>query len=358
MTAESVPARIGPYQIRRELGRGMMGVVYEAYHPEERREVALKVVRLLFAITEADKETFEKRFLSEANIATRLAHPGLVAVHDVGRDPDTGLLYLAFDRLDGRTLADLTADGARVPWRKAFEIVAGVARALHYAHGQGVIHRDVKPANVMVLPSGEPKIMDFGLAKIHAGADLTGAGQSIGTPLFMSPEQVQGRKLDNRTDLFSLGSVLYTLVTGTRPFAAESVPRIMNRVAFHQPPPATRLVPELPEAADYVLARSMAKEPADRYPDGGVFADDVEDVLMGRPPRHREGWTMPAPVAEVPIPASSAPVVPLVDLDLQPLHEEKARPAPRGRSLYVLVLVALLAALAAYVFSGLGASLR
>jgi serine/threonine protein kinase len=167
----------------------------------------------------------------------------------------------------------------------------------------------------------------------------------------MSPEQVQGRKLDGRTDLFSLGSVLYTLVTGARPFAAESVPRIMNRVAFHQPPPATRLVPELPEAADYVLARSMAKEPSDRYPDGAALADDMEDILMGHPPRHRAGWTMPAPVEEVPIPVAPAPEVPLVDLDLQPLNEEKA-PAGRRRRLS-LFLVVFLAALSVYVLSRL-----
>ncbi len=351
MSPESVPARIGRYEIRRELGRGMMGVVYEALDPSLHRLVALKVVRLLFAVTDADKETFEKRFLSEARIAGHLSHPGIVVVHDVGRDPQTGMLYLALELLHGRTLAEMTSEEGRLPWRKALEIVAAVARALHYAHAQGVIHRDIKPANIMVLPSGEPKIMDFGLAKIEAGADLTVAGQSVGTPLFMSPEQVQGQKLDGRSDLFSLGSVLYTLLTGTRAFAAESVARIMNRVADHDPRVATALVPELPEAVDYLLARALAKEPADRYPDGRTMAEDLDDVLKARTPRHRAGWTPPPP-AEGTV-ASSAPEPSLVELELQPVVEEKApaRPRPRRHGFRLLALVLLFGGLAAYYLS-------
>jgi eukaryotic-like serine/threonine-protein kinase len=353
--SESLPARVGRYEIRRELGRGMMGVVYEARDPSLDRAVALKVVRLLFAITEADKAAFEKRFLSEARIAGHLSHPGIVVAQDVGRDPATGLVYLAFELLAGRTLAEMTTDGGRLPWKSAFEIVASVAQALHYAHGQGVVHRDIKPGNIMLLPTGEPKIMDFGLAKIGASSDLTGAGQSVGTPLFMSPEQVHRRKVDGRSDLFSLGSVLYTLLTGTRAFAAENVTRIMCRVADYDPPAASKVVRGLPAAADYLLARAMAKEPADRYPDGRTMAEDLEDALQGRAPRHRAGWTPPPPSAEPPTPASPPPETRIVDLDLQPVVEN--RPKPRERRFrrahpwtWVAVALALLLAGLAFYF--------
>src|SRR5262245_13540441 len=134
VASESIPETIGRYQIRRELGRGMMGVVYEAHDPSLNRPVALKVVRLLFAITQADKEAFERRFLSEARIAARLSHPGIVVVHDIGRDAETGILYIALERLQGRTLAEMTAEGARLPWRDALTITARVSEALAYAH--------------------------------------------------------------------------------------------------------------------------------------------------------------------------------------------------------------------------------
>jgi eukaryotic-like serine/threonine-protein kinase len=323
----------------------MMGVVYEAHDPSLHRVVALKVVRLVFAVTEADKAAFEKRFLSEARIAGRLSHPGIVVAHDVGRDPATGLVYLAFELLQGRTLAEMTTDGGRLPWKQAFGIVARVAQALHYAHGQGVIHRDIKPANIMVLSTGEPKIMDFGLAKIGTSSELTGPGRSVGTPLFMSPEQVQGEKLDGRSDLFSLGSVLYTLLTGTRAFAAENVARIMHRVADDDPPAAATLVRGLPAGVDYLLARAMAKAPAHRYPDGRTMAEDFEDVLRGRAPRHRPAWTPPAPREATG--------------DAQPAlrNRERAparrRPRPRSRRwLFVAFLVLLvgLAGLVLYLF--------
>jgi len=352
LPAES-PQQIGRYRIQKELGRGMMGVVYEAHDPSLHRTIALKVVRMVFAVTDEERDTFEKRFVSEARIAARLSHPGIVVVHDVGRDPESGMLYIALERLHGRTLSEMTAEGARVGWKEALSVVARVAEALHYAHSQGVIHRDIKPANIMVLAAGEPKIMDFGLAKIDSGADLTAAGQSVGTPLFMSPEQVQGRKLDGRTDLFSLGSVLYTLLTGARPFAADSVPRIMNRVAHQDPRPATEVVPDLPADLDYLLARAMAKDPDDRYADGRTMAEDAEDVLKGREPRHRAGWKRPPPAEGTLVSPTATKEPSLVDLQLRPAEAiVPVRRAGRGsRAVRVLALGMLLGGLVTYYFS-------
>ena len=301
-----------------------MGVVYEAYDPTLHRLVALKVVHLALAASPRDQESFERRFLSEARIAARLSHPGIVVVHDFGRDEETGTLYIALERLSGETLSDTLAKSGSPGWREALRIVALVARALHYAHLQGVVHRDVKPANVMVLPSGEIKLMDFGLAK-QTGHELTQTGQYLGTPLFMSPEQVLGEHLDGRSDVFSLGSVLFTLLTGKRAFTAEGIPRIMARVAHYEPPLPSALVPGLPPGIDDVAARALAKSPADRYPSAEDLAEDAEDVLAGRDPRHLAGWTRPAR-AEGTAVATRGESPALLDLALEPVEGDE--PAP------------------------------
>ena len=291
--AGQLPTKIGRYEIRQELGRGMMGIVYLADDTVLGRPVALKTIQLAFVTPEADQESFERRFLGEARVAARLAHPGIVVVHDVGRDPDTGTLYIALEYLRGSTLAAVTASGAPLDWREALRITARLARALHHAHAAGVIHRDVKPANVMLLPSGEVKVMDFGIAKVPQ-QDLTASGQFFGTPLYMSPEQARGDPVDGRSDLFALGAIAYRLLTGRAAFGAENVTAILSRVLTHDPPPPSALAPQVPPDADYVVARALAKSPADRYPDGDTLAEDVDDILEGRAPRHRpQGWVPP-----------------------------------------------------------------
>jgi serine/threonine-protein kinase len=354
---------IGRFEIRRELGRGMMGVVYQAHDPALSRLVALKTIDPTFAATPAEREAFERRVVTEARIAARLSHPGIVMVHDVGRDDLSGLLFIALEHLPGETLASLLARNARPPWREGLEIVRRVALALQHAHEQGVVHRDVKPANIMLLPSGEPKVMDFGIAKV--GADhLTAAGQFFGTPLYMSPEQALSRTVDPRTDVFSLGAVAYTLLTGRQAFEAESVVRILGRVVYQDPLPPCRLVPELPADVDYVIARALAKLPDDRYPRARLLAEDVEDLMKGKTPRHRAGWTAPpaAPRSEgVPSliaelgPAAFAPTITVAPGDGPPEpppapaaagEEGRRQGSPRERAL----LAALLLALAAFVW--------
>jgi eukaryotic-like serine/threonine-protein kinase len=345
------PAKVGPYRVEAELGRGMMGVVYRARDTRRGRRalVALKVIRMAYAVSEEQRGSFERRFLEEARIVSRLSHPGIVGIHDVGRDRKQDAPYIAFEYLEGRTLSALLDAGQRPDWREALRIVARVAEALHYAHAQGVVHRDVKPANVMVLPSGDPKIMDFGLAKAEAGLELTSTGQFMGTPLYMAPEQALGEPVDRRTDLFSLGSVAYTLLTGKRAFEAESVPQVLNRVAYRYPAPATRVAPALPADVDYLLGRALAKRRADRYPDGRTLAEDVEDVLDGRPPRHRGGWTMPA-LAEGTVVSAGSIVLPRAEPEPE-LELVEASARRRGRSAPRLMLALSAVAFGAVLYS-------
>lgn len=286
---DETPKRIGRYEIRRVLGRGAMGVVYEAWDPTLDRRIALKAIRVGDAVPADELASFEQRFLIEARAAARLSHPGIVVVHDVGRDPETGTLYMALEHLEGRTLSDLLSSGAPLDWPEALKLGAGIARALHHAHSRGIVHRDVKPANVMLLETGESKVMDFGIAKLHAAhAQLTSTGQFFGTPLYMSPEQALGEAVDGRSDLFSLGVVTYQLLTGVRLFEADSVPRIMTRVAYETAKPPSELRPGLSTHVDAVLVKLLAKDPGGRYADGLSLAEDLERVARAEAPLHAD----------------------------------------------------------------------
>ena len=271
-----------------ELGRGAMGVVYEARDPVLDRTVALKVINKPSAAAD-ELLAYEDRFLAEARIAAKLNHPGIVVVHDVGRDDASGKLFIALELLRGPTLADLASDGP-VEWPRVMRIVAQVARALGHAHRHGVVHRDVKPANVIVLPSGDVKVTDFGIAQLEsAHARLTSTGEFIGTPLYTAPEQARVEDVDGRADVFSLASVAYTLLTGRPPFMAPTIPGIVHRVVYEEPDPLSQLVPGMPADVERVLARAMAKDPDARYATAEAFAEDAEDVAAGQPPRHAAG---------------------------------------------------------------------
>jgi hypothetical protein len=282
------PHQIGRYEIRRELGRGVMGVVYQAWDTVLGRTIALKTIKAV-ADSSEQGEAWERRFLIEAQAAARLSHPAIVVVYDVGRDPDTDVLFIALEYLEGQSLAQKSGPGRPLPWREALRIVGQVAEGLHHAHAQGVIHRDVKPANVMVVPSGDAKILDFGVARLDEGS-LTNPGDLCGTPLYMSPEQASGHPLDARSDIFSLGAVAWTILTGQSPFDAPTVSAILMRVMHRSPPPPSELVPGIPKEVDEIVARALAKMPEDRYPDAHQLAEDIEDALFARVPRHRAEW--------------------------------------------------------------------
>ena len=291
--------KIGRYEIVRELGRGAMGVVYEAKDPALERTIALKTIHPGIA-GKLDKDAFETRFFTEARVAAGLQHPGIVIVHDVGRDSESGTLFIALEHLRGRTLAELTDGGRALPWREAASLLASVARSLHHAHQNGIIHRDMKPANVMVLDSGETKIMDFGIAKIEASLHhLTNPGEFLGTPLYMAPEQAQGGSVSPRTDVFSLGAIGFTLLTGRPAFVGDTVARIVLRVVGEDPGPPSVIAPGVPPQIDGIVARALAKDPAARYADAAAMAEDLEAVIEGRSPPHLSGagTARPGPTA-------------------------------------------------------------
>ena len=288
------PHKLGRYEILAEIGKGTMGVVYKALDPELNRLIALKVVRLPTPLRDNERAELEQRFLLEANMAASLSHPNIVVVHDVGRDPVSETPFMALEYLEGRTLAQVISQGGLSHWRDAVRMCAQLADALHHAHARGIVHRDIKPTNIMVVSSGTPKLLDFGIAKASA-AELTADGQCWGTPSYMSPEQALGSPLDGRSDLFSLGSVLYELLTGRRAFAGPNIPQIMTRVAREHPELPSRLDPSLPAELDLVVMRALSKDPAKRYANGRALVEDLEDVLHGRALRPRTGLVSQVP---------------------------------------------------------------
>ena len=280
--SRSAPGRIGRYEIIEELGRGAMGTVYKAQDPKIGRTVAIKTISAVG--NGPEMEQYRARFLVEAKSAGRLSHPGIVTVHDVTED-EAGHPCLVLEFVEGETLDRRVADQP-LSLDQALDIVGQVARALAFAHAQGVVHRDVKPANIMITASGQAKLSDFGIAKIE-GTTMTIAGQILGTPAFMSPEQCSGNPVDHRSDIFSLGTVLYTLVTGSKPFPGDTFTAVAYKVAHTEQAPVRQVNPMLPAALDVIIARCLAKDPAARYASATLLADDLADVRAGRSPAQR-----------------------------------------------------------------------
>jgi eukaryotic-like serine/threonine-protein kinase len=264
--------KIGRYKILGELGRGAMGIVYKAEDPNLDRIVALKTI-----ILEAEgRDEYRKRFFLEAKAAGKLNHPNVVTTFDCG-DHD-GMAYLAMELLEGTDLRTrLTSEG--VTAAEAVEIARQVAEGLAYAHARGVVHRDIKPANIMLDAQGRAKIMDFGLARMRLADHKTTTGMVLGTPRYMSPEQIGGEPVDARSDIFSLGIVLYEMLTGTRLFSGEGIEQVQHSIANVDPVPPTRVTPTLPAMLDFVVARALKKDPAVRYQDARELAADLTTCL-------------------------------------------------------------------------------
>ena len=270
----SPPSSLGRYRIERRLGSGAMGDVFLALDPQIERHLAIKTVRLHGSSSEVGAR--KRRLLMEAKAAGRLVHPNVVTLFDAGEDQ--GVVFLAFEYVEGVDLAERIGMEPPLTLKEALTIVTEMADALAHAHSHGIVHRDIKPSNVLLTRAGVAKIGDFGIAKLHNQAtELTATGMLVGTPHYMSPEQVRGETLDGRSDLFSLGSVLFELLHRARPFPAETLTTLVYQI-LHQDPMSRNTRAGLPEPLEGVLKKMLAKSPDERYASAEAFATELRSI--------------------------------------------------------------------------------
>jgi serine/threonine protein kinase len=285
---------LGRYHIVEQLGEGGMAIVYKAFDTRLERAVALKVIRT----ERMDDSQFLGRFEREARALAKLTHPNIVHINDYGEHE--GLPYLVMDFIPGGTLKERI--GAPIPWAEAAWFLAPVAQALGYAHSQGIIHRDIKPSNILVTESGQPMLTDFGIAKMlqdDKSGNLTTSGIGMGTPEYMSPEQVMGSPVDGRTDIYSLGIVFYEMVTGRTPYKADTPMAIAIKLVNDPLPRPRQYVPGLPPQAEQVIFKALAKQADDRYLDMGAFAAALEALAASVPAAKRGSSTLTVPAAPI-----------------------------------------------------------
>ncbi len=312
--------KLGRYEIVRELGKGAMGIVYLAKDPLIGRLVALKTIRPSAHADDEDTREFQARFVREAQAAGILNHPSIVTVHDIGQDDPSGMSFIAMEYVEGQNLKEMLAQGRPLSFEQAADIMAQVAEGLDFAHAKGIVHRDVKPANIILLEGNRAKITDFGIAKITSGvANLTTTGQFLGTPNYMAPEQIKGTPVDGRSDIFSLGICLYECLTHRKPFGGDSLTSISYKIVHEPFPPLHEINPTIPEGYGVVVTHCLEKDPAKRYQRGKDMANALRAVLRGeRPVRSSEPMFADAtvvtrgdhdklPTMEIPFPEADAP---------------------------------------------------
>ncbi|HKI85962.1 MAG TPA: protein kinase, partial [Thermoanaerobaculia bacterium] len=292
------PTQLGRYEIVGEIGRGAMGLVYLAQDPLIGRLVAIKTLRTE-KIPSDQRDAFHERFLREAQSAGILTHPNIVTIHDVVDDGGGGVPFIAMEYVRGGNLRDLLKSGKPLPLDFVVAVVEQISAALDYAHSMGVVHRDVKPANIMITGEERVKITDFGIAQLHSGS-LTHEGEMVGTPNYMAPEQVLGREVDWRADIFSLGVLVYEMLTCHKPFFGENLTSVTQRIAYEPFTPAGKWAEDLPSGIDVLLDRALHKDPSLRYQTAGALADDLRQV-------HENADSLNDTVATMTIPIVSSP---------------------------------------------------
>ena len=280
MAEAKMPEKLGRYEIVRELGKGAMGVVYEGKDPNIGRRVAIKTARREVVEASGMADEMMERFLREAQAAGALNHPNIITIYDAAEEE--GIAYIAMEYLEGGDLGDLIDTKRRLSMEEIVEIGADICRALHVAHAHGVVHRDIKPANIL-MPTGKPiKVADFGIARV-SDSNLTQDGALIGTPHYMSPEQFMGQKLDGRSDLFSVGNILYELTTGEKPFGGEALSTVMHHVIKTNPVNPTELNFNVPDALGQVIMSALSKRSGSRYSTGNAMAEALVESLKDNP---------------------------------------------------------------------------
>jgi serine/threonine-protein kinase len=276
MAAQETPKIIGRYEIEAEVGEGAMARVYRARDPEIDRIVAIKVLKHELCLD----EEYVSRFMREAKAAGAISHPNIVTIHDVGRTVDTP--YITMEFLDEQSLAEVFAENKRLPLKRIIRMSIQLSRALDHAHKRGIVHRDIKPGNILLMEKGETlKITDFGIARRDRADDLgtTLAGAVLGTPRYMSPEQAAGGDVDGRADLFSLGVILYEMLTGRKAFDSNNIATLMLQIARSEPTPIRTLAPDVPTGMQRIVTKLLAKKPQQRYASGAAVAEALEREL-------------------------------------------------------------------------------
>jgi serine/threonine-protein kinase len=271
-------AQFGRYRIVEVLGRGGMGSVYKGVDPILDRPVALKTIRLDFTVSPEEIKLLKQRLIQEAKAAGKLSHPNIVTVYDVGEQE--GLYYIAMEYLSGYTLQEFIRKKGDLNYRIAAKIIIQTCEALSYAHGHGIVHRDIKPANIMLLENFHAKVMDFGVARLDT-TSLTQSNVALGTPHYISPEQLEGRAADKRSDIFSLGVVIYELLTRQKPFQGENISSLMYRILNYDPAPPSTIMEKTPAVFDHIVSKAMQKRPENRYQDADEVAKALKEFVSG-----------------------------------------------------------------------------
>ena len=274
MSRDASNTMLGRYEVLSELGQGAMGVVYKARDPMLDRVVAIKTINL--TLPKDELAEYEARFYQEAKAAGGLSHRNIVTIHDIGRSDRVA--YMAMEFLEGKELRRMMQSRVPIGVGQALDIAAQVAEGMQYAHDRQIIHRDIKPANIMVLNDGLVKITDFGIARMRNNEVKTMTGMILGSPKYMSPEQVSGKRADTRSDIFSLGVVLYEMLTGTSPFVADNIHGVMYQTMNFNPPAPRTLNPDLPEVLNFIVAKALAKNLDDRYQKARDLAQDLRQA--------------------------------------------------------------------------------
>jgi len=310
---------LGRYEITKELGKGAMGIVYQGRDPKINRTVAIKTLRFEEGIDEISLKEMKERFFREAQAAGNLSHPNIVKIYDAGEEQD--IAYMAMELLQGDDLKKWTAKNNLLPLDKALECIAISAEALDFAHKNGVIHRDIKPANIMLLKDGTLRVADFGIARIQASSK-TATGTVLGTPYYMSPEQISGKKVDGRADIFSLGVTMFELLTGERPWkGGEAIGTLFFQISTDPYPDPLRIRPDLPKEIVPILDRALTKNPDARYQSGAEMAADLRRLLSRLPQLAKVRPTAAQPVK------AAAPQPKPAQRSSAPLPAAQARPA-------------------------------
>jgi serine/threonine protein kinase len=318
-------AKIGKYSIVGEIGRGAMGIVYKGVDPIIGRTVAIKTIRFDTLGQGAERDIAQKRFMREAHSAGNLSHPNIVTIYDVGEDQ--GLSFIAMEYVDGSSLEELMHARQKFSLDEILRLVEQVADGLESAHKKGVVHRDIKPANILIDSEGRPRIVDFGIARISTST-MTQTNMIMGTPYYMSPEQISGRKVDHRADIFALGGILYELLTGQKPFPGDSLTTVIYKIMNEEPSPVRTFQRHLPEGLDFIVSKALAKSPEERYQSCRELIHDL---------RHYSQLRAPEPSSR-----QAEAVLPAPRPFVREARPEVVRPESHRKTL-VIILAAMLA---------------